>query len=1247
MAITVDVQPAYATSSTLVATTASFTPTAGSLLVVLVGIGNGLGTAGSGSSVITDTGSHSWTLLKRENPSASSTTAEVWVADNASTSAITVTATSQVANQLSVGLQAISFLGAAPKVSQTGATAIATASTVSVTTTQTGSQVVGAFGYFTAITLVANANSTILGQFHTSTSGDTEAAFKATSLTGTPGATSVGFTNTTNANMSIAAVEILAASSGSVSSNTFSGALTPRAQFSPGINGGMLEQIQPNFWQQNRPSPVVAPDLVTQHLRLMVPAYVAAGDSELTDLVNASPAVGGVIVDVNNGDTAIGSPLLAQVDALRTLGIKVFWYIYAPYTPSLRSLGAIQTALNNGLVTGDKIIHFDGVFIDEYARDVGSSSGLTDYITYYTTIRSMIRDTANGVVPQSGGTVLAMANPGTAIDDRYVSQNVADIFNTFEGTVQSYNNSWLGGNVFNLGSGLYRLGQDFPSATFCHLVTNVSPTTDPSGMRSTIDIAYARWTGWTYVTDQPISPNPWINSPAWGFSAETSYAASEPYFNGSLSGVWPGTLAPGWPGPELDLLIPNFWMSGSTTLATTILVSDTDSSTGSETQSLVLADTDSVLGSENQSIAITSSDSSLESESQTVGVSSVDSSSGSDSVGTTIAAALSSADTSAGSDALPSIGVISVDSSLETENSSYVVSITTTDTSVETENSSIAVSGSDSSIGTDSSTTLAASVPSVDSSIESDTQVLGIIVSDSSLESEIQNLVLFGTDSILGSDTTLIVALNSSDSSIVSESAVIATASTESSVGAEGATSLQVAIPTTETSAGTENSTISISDIDYSSGTDVSTNVAFSISNSDSSVESDTQSLGIINSDSITGTDSSKLISISSTDSGKEAEDSTISVSSAENCQEAEVQSLGITDYDSFQEGEASSPLVVAISTADNVLLDDYQLGSRMAYKIFVSNFSCDVGIPAIIELTTGLPTLTIAPLGVTAVASADSIATNESSNIVAALSGTESSVGTDVSLGIAIALNGSDSSVMAENSSLFITTTVSSSDSCVATDIVFTLSTNVPTTEVSVASESSALNIISTDAVLGTESGLVGQSRSDSDHSTLTESQAITVALSSADSSVCSDIQNTTILFSSSDSIIGTDSSQPIAEATTDADSGRLAAEQQSFSASLIQTDMSTMTEVVVGMVIHVSDVDSCHIRDDQPFFFFDSDSIGFQETALFSVAQQGSDECTMVSENSFFFLQTSLTMEWAVFPHLDQVVFAQPLNK
>lgn len=212
MAITVNVQPAFAAANGAAVTSASFTPTSGSLLVACVGIANGNGVAGSGSSAITDTGGHTWHLLKRQANSANAT-AEVWVADNASTSAITVTATSQISLQIDICLQVISYLGAAPFASQTGATAGASnAGTVAIVTTVTGSQVVGGYGFSTTVaTLTAAALTTIFGQ-NNGSAGDTDAAFKATSLTGTPGSTTLGCTEGALTSQAIAFAEIVPAS---------------------------------------------------------------------------------------------------------------------------------------------------------------------------------------------------------------------------------------------------------------------------------------------------------------------------------------------------------------------------------------------------------------------------------------------------------------------------------------------------------------------------------------------------------------------------------------------------------------------------------------------------------------------------------------------------------------------------------------------------------------------------------------------------------------------------------------------------------------------------------------------------------------------------------------------------------------------------------------------------------------------------------------------------------------------------
>lgn len=212
MAITVNVQPAFAAANGAAVTSASFTPTAGTLLVACVGIANGNDVAGAGSSAITDTGSHTWHLLKRQANSAHAT-AEVWVADNASTSAITVTATSQISLQIDLCLQVIAYNGAAAFASQTGATAGANdAGTVAITTTVTGSQVVGGYGFSSTVaTLTAAAATTIIGQ-NNGSAGDTDAAFKATSLTGTPGSTTLGCTEGALATQAIAFAEIVPAS---------------------------------------------------------------------------------------------------------------------------------------------------------------------------------------------------------------------------------------------------------------------------------------------------------------------------------------------------------------------------------------------------------------------------------------------------------------------------------------------------------------------------------------------------------------------------------------------------------------------------------------------------------------------------------------------------------------------------------------------------------------------------------------------------------------------------------------------------------------------------------------------------------------------------------------------------------------------------------------------------------------------------------------------------------------------------
>lgn len=210
MAIAIDVASGFANGTALTAVTGSFTPAANTLLVAVASIGNGNDVAGLGSTAITDSRGGSWTLLKRQATTANSTS-EVWCRDGGTSLAMTVTATSQVVGQIDVALEVWSLTGAAVTASQTGATKgqATTACSAPIVTTTTGAMVFGALGYTLAgVTLTANGVTTVGGQIN-GTAGDTEATYRATSTVGTPGSTTIGFTDTLAANTTMALAEIL------------------------------------------------------------------------------------------------------------------------------------------------------------------------------------------------------------------------------------------------------------------------------------------------------------------------------------------------------------------------------------------------------------------------------------------------------------------------------------------------------------------------------------------------------------------------------------------------------------------------------------------------------------------------------------------------------------------------------------------------------------------------------------------------------------------------------------------------------------------------------------------------------------------------------------------------------------------------------------------------------------------------------------------------------------------------------
>jgi hypothetical protein len=205
--------PAAVFTTTTSAVTASFTPPANSLLVALVSCGNGPG-SGSTTGAVTDSGGNTWTLKKRENRVGDSVgSAEIWAMDaGSSPTARTVTLTSVLAGS---ALDVLVLTGAASLASQTATpvSSITNTYAISVTSTVAGSQIVGSFAQtVTAVTLVVNGITTSYQSINDASGGATHGKWGSSSLTGTPGAATYGYTNAASAGVEIVGWEILPAS---------------------------------------------------------------------------------------------------------------------------------------------------------------------------------------------------------------------------------------------------------------------------------------------------------------------------------------------------------------------------------------------------------------------------------------------------------------------------------------------------------------------------------------------------------------------------------------------------------------------------------------------------------------------------------------------------------------------------------------------------------------------------------------------------------------------------------------------------------------------------------------------------------------------------------------------------------------------------------------------------------------------------------------------------------------------------
>lgn len=202
---------AFASANAATVTTASFTPTANSLVVAYCAQGNGSGGAASLGTVSSSIGGTTgWVRLTGLGDNWG--VAEIWAKDaGASPSASTVTYDPGGTGTSGTTCIVAWYGGALPVASQPGGSGNngsgSTAFTISITAAAIGSFIVGAVGRASSpITYTAAAGTTILGQFSGS-AGDTACAFRRSVVTTATGATSIGFSATT-LEQNMAAAEI-------------------------------------------------------------------------------------------------------------------------------------------------------------------------------------------------------------------------------------------------------------------------------------------------------------------------------------------------------------------------------------------------------------------------------------------------------------------------------------------------------------------------------------------------------------------------------------------------------------------------------------------------------------------------------------------------------------------------------------------------------------------------------------------------------------------------------------------------------------------------------------------------------------------------------------------------------------------------------------------------------------------------------------------------------------------------------
>lgn len=208
-----------------------------------------------------------------------------------------------------------------------------------------------------------------------------------------------------------------------------------------------------------------------------VPSYFYSGSGWIR-AIGTRPAPGVMLLNVDNG---VGSAPLSHFETLvrraQAAGITVLGY--SSTLNGRRPIGAVEAE-----VAKYKAWYgVNGIFLD-------LTQGTADKLSYYRQLASYIRATVPNAV--------VWLNPGTYPDQSFMS--IANVVLVYEGSYASYLQNQVPGWV-----------SQYQPDQFAHVIY----ATPRTGLADTVKLSRERRAGYLYVTNLPVSPNPYAALPSY------------------------------------------------------------------------------------------------------------------------------------------------------------------------------------------------------------------------------------------------------------------------------------------------------------------------------------------------------------------------------------------------------------------------------------------------------------------------------------------------------------------------------------------------------------------------------------------------------------------------------------------------------------------------------------------------------------------------------------------------------------